>query len=312
MADRHVAYALIGGGLAAGNCARWLRESGADGQILLIGREPDLPYNRPPCSKGYLQGKRVARGHAVPAARVVRGAAGRGADPRLGQVARPVRAQRRAVRRPGGELRQGPGRHRRRRSPPVGPGRRARGHPLPAHAGQQRHDPRGRLRQARRADRRLLHRLRGRRLADRARQLLLDGDARAGRAQPRFRRAGRAVLPVPARGARDRGPRRRRARPLRRRRRPRDARRHQGGPRARRRRGRDRRGRRARRAARPHRRPRDRRARRRAGRLPPRRPPCPASSRPATSPSTRAWSTAASGCASSTGTSPSTRARPPR
>jgi 3-phenylpropionate/trans-cinnamate dioxygenase ferredoxin reductase subunit len=57
MADRHVAYALIGGGLAAGNCARWLRESGADGSILLIGREPDLPYNRPPCSKGYLQGK---------------------------------------------------------------------------------------------------------------------------------------------------------------------------------------------------------------------------------------------------------------
>jgi 3-phenylpropionate/trans-cinnamate dioxygenase ferredoxin reductase subunit len=56
MADRHVAYALIGGGLAAGNCARWLRESGADGEILLIGREPDLPYNRPPCSKGYLQG----------------------------------------------------------------------------------------------------------------------------------------------------------------------------------------------------------------------------------------------------------------
>jgi 3-phenylpropionate/trans-cinnamate dioxygenase ferredoxin reductase component len=56
MADRHVNYALIGGGLAAGNCARWLRESGADGSILLIGREPDLPYNRPPCSKGYLQG----------------------------------------------------------------------------------------------------------------------------------------------------------------------------------------------------------------------------------------------------------------
>jgi 3-phenylpropionate/trans-cinnamate dioxygenase ferredoxin reductase component len=56
MADRHVAFALIGGGLASGNCARWLRESGADGPILLIGREPDLPYNRPPCSKGFLQG----------------------------------------------------------------------------------------------------------------------------------------------------------------------------------------------------------------------------------------------------------------
>jgi 3-phenylpropionate/trans-cinnamate dioxygenase ferredoxin reductase component len=57
VSDRNVDFALIGGGLAAGNCARWLRESGADGSILLIGRESDLPYNRPPCSKGYLQGK---------------------------------------------------------------------------------------------------------------------------------------------------------------------------------------------------------------------------------------------------------------
>jgi 3-phenylpropionate/trans-cinnamate dioxygenase ferredoxin reductase component len=55
--ERRVDYLLIGGGLAAGNCARWLREEGADGSILLVGREPDLPYNRPPCSKGYLQGK---------------------------------------------------------------------------------------------------------------------------------------------------------------------------------------------------------------------------------------------------------------
>jgi 3-phenylpropionate/trans-cinnamate dioxygenase ferredoxin reductase subunit len=57
MADRRVAFALIGGGLAAGNCARWLRESGADGSVLIIGREPELPYNRPPCSKGYLRGE---------------------------------------------------------------------------------------------------------------------------------------------------------------------------------------------------------------------------------------------------------------
>jgi 3-phenylpropionate/trans-cinnamate dioxygenase ferredoxin reductase subunit len=57
MPDRRVDYLLIGGGLAAGNCARWLREEGADGSIVLVGREPDLPYNRPPCSKGYLQGK---------------------------------------------------------------------------------------------------------------------------------------------------------------------------------------------------------------------------------------------------------------
>jgi 3-phenylpropionate/trans-cinnamate dioxygenase ferredoxin reductase component len=56
MPDRHVDFLLVGGGLAAGNCSRWLRESGAEGSILLVTREPDLPYNRPPCSKGYLRG----------------------------------------------------------------------------------------------------------------------------------------------------------------------------------------------------------------------------------------------------------------
>jgi 3-phenylpropionate/trans-cinnamate dioxygenase ferredoxin reductase subunit len=59
MADRNVDYLLIGGGLAAANCARWLRESGADGQVLLVGREPDLPYDRPPCSKEYLRGSQT-------------------------------------------------------------------------------------------------------------------------------------------------------------------------------------------------------------------------------------------------------------
>ncbi|HTX32450.1 MAG TPA: FAD-dependent oxidoreductase [Solirubrobacteraceae bacterium] len=57
MAERQAEFLLIGGGLASGNCARWLREEGADGSILVVGREPDLPYNRPDCSKGYLQGK---------------------------------------------------------------------------------------------------------------------------------------------------------------------------------------------------------------------------------------------------------------
>jgi len=55
--DRDVDYLLIGGGLAAGNCSRWLREEGADGSIMLVGREPDPPYNRPDCSKGYLRGE---------------------------------------------------------------------------------------------------------------------------------------------------------------------------------------------------------------------------------------------------------------
>src|SRR3954451_23969642 len=57
MAARSVDYLLIGGGLASGNCARWLREGGADGSILLVGREPDPPYNRPELSKNYMTGK---------------------------------------------------------------------------------------------------------------------------------------------------------------------------------------------------------------------------------------------------------------
>ena len=57
MADRSVDHLLIGGGLAAGSCARWLREEGADGSILLVGREPDPPYNRPELTKAYLRGE---------------------------------------------------------------------------------------------------------------------------------------------------------------------------------------------------------------------------------------------------------------
>src|SRR5207302_850174 len=57
MAARKVDFLLIGGGLASANCARWLRESGSDGEVMLVGREPDPPYNRPDCSKEYLRGE---------------------------------------------------------------------------------------------------------------------------------------------------------------------------------------------------------------------------------------------------------------
>jgi 3-phenylpropionate/trans-cinnamate dioxygenase ferredoxin reductase component len=57
VSTRQVDHLIIGGGLAAANCARWLREEGSEGSILLVGREPDRPYNRPPLSKGYLQDK---------------------------------------------------------------------------------------------------------------------------------------------------------------------------------------------------------------------------------------------------------------
>ena len=57
MPERAVEFLLVGGGIASGNCARHLREQGADGDILLVGREPDPPYSRPPLSKGYLRGE---------------------------------------------------------------------------------------------------------------------------------------------------------------------------------------------------------------------------------------------------------------
>ena len=54
---REVEHLLIGGGLACATCAQSLREGGASGEIVLVGREPDPPYNRPECSKGYLRGE---------------------------------------------------------------------------------------------------------------------------------------------------------------------------------------------------------------------------------------------------------------
>jgi 3-phenylpropionate/trans-cinnamate dioxygenase ferredoxin reductase component len=57
MADREVDFLLIGGGMAAGNCAEELRNRGAEGSILLVGREPEPPYERPPLTKEYLRGE---------------------------------------------------------------------------------------------------------------------------------------------------------------------------------------------------------------------------------------------------------------
>jgi 3-phenylpropionate/trans-cinnamate dioxygenase ferredoxin reductase subunit len=57
MADRETDILLIGGGIASATAAATLRGEGFDGSILLVGRELDPPYHRPPASKGYLQGR---------------------------------------------------------------------------------------------------------------------------------------------------------------------------------------------------------------------------------------------------------------
>ena len=56
MADREVDFLLVGGGMASAHCAAELRRRGAGGSILLVGREPEPPYERPPISKDYLRG----------------------------------------------------------------------------------------------------------------------------------------------------------------------------------------------------------------------------------------------------------------
>jgi 3-phenylpropionate/trans-cinnamate dioxygenase ferredoxin reductase component len=57
MPDRSVDVLLVGGGVAAVRCARTLRRRRFDGSILLVGDEPELPYNRPPLSKELLRGE---------------------------------------------------------------------------------------------------------------------------------------------------------------------------------------------------------------------------------------------------------------
>jgi 3-phenylpropionate/trans-cinnamate dioxygenase ferredoxin reductase subunit len=46
---------IIGGGVAGGNAAATLREEGFPGPVVLISREPGVPFGRPPLSKGYLR-----------------------------------------------------------------------------------------------------------------------------------------------------------------------------------------------------------------------------------------------------------------
>lgn len=48
-------FVIVGASLAGGTAAGALREDGFDGRIVLVGAEPDPPYERPPLSKDYLR-----------------------------------------------------------------------------------------------------------------------------------------------------------------------------------------------------------------------------------------------------------------
>jgi 3-phenylpropionate/trans-cinnamate dioxygenase ferredoxin reductase component len=50
-------FLIVGGGMAGALAAQTLREEGFDGKITLLSQEQHAPYERPPLSKDYLQGK---------------------------------------------------------------------------------------------------------------------------------------------------------------------------------------------------------------------------------------------------------------
>lgn len=58
--DTTVDFLLVGGGLASATALETFLKAGIEGKrIALLGAEPELPYHRPPLSKGYLLGTRT-------------------------------------------------------------------------------------------------------------------------------------------------------------------------------------------------------------------------------------------------------------
>src|SRR3954467_5424003 len=54
-------FVIVGASLAGAKAAETLREEGFDGRIVLIGEEPERPYERPPLSKDYLRGEAAGK-----------------------------------------------------------------------------------------------------------------------------------------------------------------------------------------------------------------------------------------------------------
>jgi 3-phenylpropionate/trans-cinnamate dioxygenase ferredoxin reductase subunit len=56
---------IVGGGKAGGTAAATLRDEGFGGQVVIIGREPGIPFGRPPLSKTYLRSEEDLEGWYV-------------------------------------------------------------------------------------------------------------------------------------------------------------------------------------------------------------------------------------------------------
>ncbi|WP_039936552.1 NAD(P)/FAD-dependent oxidoreductase [Streptomyces himastatinicus] len=97
---RHRRIVVAGASLAGIRTAETLRDRGFDGEIVLVGAEERLPYDRPPLSKTFLEGQaslddiQLLSGDQVAALDL---------DLRLGQRARALDPERRALELDGGE-----------------------------------------------------------------------------------------------------------------------------------------------------------------------------------------------------------------
>jgi NADPH-dependent 2,4-dienoyl-CoA reductase/sulfur reductase-like enzyme len=60
-----VDYLLIGGGLTSAHAAVAIRERDPEGPVTLVGREPHLPYHRPPLTKSFLLGEQTRESLSV-------------------------------------------------------------------------------------------------------------------------------------------------------------------------------------------------------------------------------------------------------
>jgi 3-phenylpropionate/trans-cinnamate dioxygenase ferredoxin reductase component len=92
---------VVGGGLAGASAVEELRDRGFDGDVVLLGAEAHLPYDRPPLSKDVLLGKKDADATTLHDAQWY---ADRAVDVRAGTPARSVDLGRRVVGTDGGEV----------------------------------------------------------------------------------------------------------------------------------------------------------------------------------------------------------------
>ncbi len=87
-------YLLVGGGLTSSSAIEGIREIDTDGEIVLLTAEKELPYHRPPLSKGYLAGRDHVESVRIHEPSWYRA---NGVRVRLGQVAKSVHLRRKSV-----------------------------------------------------------------------------------------------------------------------------------------------------------------------------------------------------------------------